>query len=206
MIPPVVDAAFLDAHPDAVIADVRWYLDGRDGFAGFLAGHLPGARWVDLDHQLSATGVPATEGRHPLPTPEAFAAAMSTLGIGDDTTVVAYDDAGGAIAGRMVVMLRMLGHDAALLDGGLRSWTEPPRDGALETGAGEPPPGAEFTAKPWPANRLADAETAGQAAAHGAMPVMDARSSERFAGHPAAVDTRHLRSRTAGRASAPAST
>ena len=186
MIPPVVDADFLADHPDAVLADVRWYLDGRDSLAAFRDGHLPGARWVDLGRQLSAADRPATEGRHPFPEPEAFAAAMRELGIGDDTVVVAYDDAGGAIAGRMAVMLRMLGNDAALLDGGLRTWTGP-----IETGLGAGPvaPGA-FTPRPWPADRLADADTTGRAAARGEMPVLDARSEERFDGQPAAVDTR----------------
>lgn len=205
MIPPVVDADFLADHPDAVLADVRWYLDGRDGLAAFRDGHLPGARWVDLDRQLSATGRPDTahpsiEGRHPLPEPAVFGEAMSELGIGDDTVVVAYDDAGGAIAGRMVVMLRMIGHDAALLDGGLRTWTDP-----IETGSTTPPtePG-KFTPRPWPAERLADADTTGNAAANGGMPVLDARSKERFDGDPAPVDTRS--GHVPGAVSAPAAT
>lgn len=183
MIAPVVDAEFLQQHPDAVVADVRWYLDGRDGFAAFRDGHLPGARWVDLDRQLSAPNLPATEGRHPLPAPEPFAAAMSTLGIGDDTVVVAYDDAGGAIAGRLVVMLRMLGHDAALLDGGLGAWLGP-----IETGPGTPPRSpARFTAIAWPAHRLADAATTADAATNGAV-VLDARSADRYAGDTVLVD------------------
>ena len=80
MIAPFVDADFVRAHPDAVLADVRWYLDGRDGRAAFEAGHIPGAVWVDLDHQLAAADRPATEGRHPLPSPDAFAESMSSLG------------------------------------------------------------------------------------------------------------------------------
>jgi 3-mercaptopyruvate sulfurtransferase SseA len=79
---------------------------------------------------------------------------MSRLGIGDDTTVVAYDDSGGGTAGRLVVMLRMLGRRAALLSGGLRAWT-----GAVETGPATTPTPAEFTATPWPADRVSRPRT-----------------------------------------------
>ena len=119
MIPPFVDAEFIAAHPQAVLADVRWYLDGRDGRAAYEASHITGALWVDLDQQLAADDQPATEGRHPFPTPGAFAAGMGSLGIGNNTVVIAYDDTGGLTAGRLVVMLRMLGCDAAVLVGGL---------------------------------------------------------------------------------------
>lgn len=187
MIEPVVDATFLDAHPEAVVADVRWYLDGRDGLAAFEAGHLPGALWVDLEGALAAHDRPATEGRHPFPTPEAFAAAMGALGIGDDSLVVAYDDAGGMTAGRLVTMLRMLGRDAAVLDGGLTVWTSEGR--SVVDGPALVPTPAVFTPRPWPTDRLADAdETLAQAAAGGA--VLDARAAERFTGEVALIDPR----------------
>ena len=187
MIEPVVDATFLDAHPEAVVADVRWYLDGRDGLAAFEAGHLPGALWVDLEGALAAHDRPATEGRHPFPTPEAFAAAMGALGIGDDSLVVAYDDAGGMTAGRLVTMLRMLGCDAAVLDGGLTVWTSEGR--SVVDGPAPVPTPAVFTPRPWPTDRLADAdETLAQATAGGA--VLDARAAERFTGEVALIDPR----------------
>ncbi|MEO5725076.1 MAG: sulfurtransferase [Ilumatobacteraceae bacterium] len=203
MIPPVVGAAVADelqaAKADMAIIDVRWYLDGRDGFAAFRDGHIPGARWADLDHQLSATGQPATEGRHPLPSPAAFAAAMVELGIGDQTTVLAYDDTGGIIAARLVVMLRMIGHSAALIDGGLHGWAGP-----IETGPGiqRPDRAAKFTPVAWPAERLADATTTETAAKTG-RPVIDARSIERFLGDAVVPDKRpgHI----PGARSAPAS-
>lgn len=183
VIPPVVDVDFLSAHPDAVVVDVRWYLDGRDGRAAYEAGHLPGAVWVDLDTQLSTHGAPTTEGRHPFPSPEHFAAAMSAIGVGNDSTVVAYDDTGGVTAGRLVVMLRMLGHDAAILDGGLTAWP-----GTIDTGWVEPTP-ATFTQRPWPADRLASADETGAAALAG-DPVLDARAPERFTGEVAQIDPR----------------
>ncbi|MEZ5274587.1 MAG: sulfurtransferase [Ilumatobacteraceae bacterium] len=183
MIEPVVSTP----PPDAVVVDVRWYLDGTDGRAAYQAGHLPGAVWADLDTQLAAHGRPATEGRHPFPTPEAFAAAMGSLGIGDDTAVVAYDDSGGLTAGRLVVMLRMIGHDAALLDGGLPAWTAAGRP--VETGPGRTPAPATFTPVPWPVTRLAGADDAlAHAAAGGA--VLDARAPERFTGEVTLVDPR----------------
>src|SRR3954470_16393014 len=108
--PPIVSIDELVEHPDAVIADVRWYLDGRSGRAAFEAGHLPGAVFVDLDRWLAAPGDPR-HGRHPLPDPEVFARGMSEAGIGDASTVVAYDDAGGVTAARLVWLLRATGHD-----------------------------------------------------------------------------------------------
>jgi len=185
--PPVVDATFLDEHPEVVLADVRWYLDGRDGRAAFEAGHLPGAVWVDLEGALSAHGLPATEGRHPLPSPQAFAAAMGGLGIGDDSVVVAYDDTGGLTAGRMVTMLRMLGRDAAILDGGLTVWAASGRP--VATGPSPAPSAKEFTATPWPVHRLASAEDAVALASAGGA-VLDARAPERFRGDVAMVDPR----------------
>jgi len=187
VIAPVVDAPFIAAHPEAVLADVRWYLDGRDGYAAFEAGHLPGARWVDLEGALAGHGLPPAEGRHPFPEPAAFAAAMGRLGVGDRTIVVAYDDTGGVTAGRLVTMLRMLGHDAAVLNGGLPVWAAEGNEVAY--GPAEPWEPATFTALPWPAERLASAdEAAAHAAAGGA--VIDARAHERFTGAQALIDPR----------------
>src|ERR1700742_3515071 len=128
---PIVSTQCLSAAgPDVVLVDVRWYPDGRDPHAEFAAGHLPGAALAALDEVCSDPGSDA-RGRHPLPAPEAFAARLSALGIGDGDIVVAYDDAGGVLAARLVWMLRALGHDAALLDAGLGPFPEtgdgPPR-------------------------------------------------------------------------------
>jgi thiosulfate/3-mercaptopyruvate sulfurtransferase len=176
----VVDRTWLDARRDRVIvADVRWYLDGRSGRAAYDAGHLPGAVFVDLDRWLAGHGDPA-QGRHPLPDPAVFAEGMSELGVADDATVVAYDDAGGVIAARLVWMLRVTGHDAALLDGGL-----PAYDGPLSTEpAGLGP--AAFTARPWPADRLAGMSDVTDPAST----VLDARDRDRYRGDKEPVDPR----------------
>lgn len=188
MFPPVVAADSLAEFGPAVIADVRWYLDGRDGRAAYEEGHIPGARWVDLERDLTRHDLPATAGRHPLPTPEAFASAMGALGVGDDTVVVAYDDSGGVTAGRLVVMLRMLGRPAALLDGGLIAWIAEGRP--VDVGPGPLPPTlAHFTAMPWPVSRLATADEAAHHAATGGV-VMDSRAHERFTGEHVLIDPR----------------
>lgn len=179
MIPPVVDVSWLAAHPDALVADARWYLDGRSGHDAYLAGHIPGAVFVDLDSSLAGPPSPAA-GRHPLPDPDRFAAAMGRSGIGERSTVVAYDDAGGTVAARLVWMLRSLGCDAALLDGGLAAW-----DGELERSPSVRPP-ARFATRPWPEAALADIDdVAGSAAV-----ILDAREPARFRGEHEPVDPR----------------
>lgn len=172
MIPPVVDLTWLREHPEAVIADVRWYLDGRSGLAAYESGHIPGAVFIDLDEALSAPGSPEA-GRHPLPDPEDFAAAMVDAGIGEESIVVGYDDAGGFSAGRLVWMLRSLGVDAALLDGGLAAW-----DGELSTEPVEPADAeVTFPIGTWGPELIATIDEA----ATGPV-VIDARSAARFRG------------------------
>jgi thiosulfate/3-mercaptopyruvate sulfurtransferase len=180
VIPPVVDVTWWQDHGDQVVlADVRWYLDGRSGLAAYSAGHLPGAVFVDLDRWLAADASPAA-GRHPLPHPSAFADGMAGLGISDDDVVVGYDDAGGVIAARLVWLLRATGHQAALLDGGLCGY-----DGPLEL-ADARRPRAVFNARPWPSYLLADIEDA----ADPANVVLDARDAERYRGELEPVDPR----------------
>lgn len=106
-----------------VICDCRWYLNAPErGRAEFLAGHIPGARFVDLDRDLADHDAQG-RGRHPLPDPTAFAARMGELGIGPDTTVVAYDDGSGVPASRLWWMLDALGHRSVrVLDGGMAAW------------------------------------------------------------------------------------
>lgn len=180
MIPPVVDIEWWAQRRERVVlADVRWYLDGRSGHEAYKEGHLPGAVFVDLHEQLSGEGSPQL-GRHPLPDPHAFAEGMAQLGIADEDTVVAYDDTGGLSAARLVWMLRVTGHGAALLDGGLAAY-----DGPLEQAAPAPVP-ATFTARPWPADHIADIDDA----ANQAHVVLDARARERYRGDHEPMDPR----------------
>lgn len=183
MIEPFVDADWLAVSGNAAtLADVRFYLDGRSGRSAYEQGHLPEAVYVELAEVLSEPGLAPRAGRHPLPSPERFAAGLGELGIGDGDTVVAYDDAGGVVAARLVWLLRCTGHEAALLDGGLRSWRGP-----LEHGATSRRPRAVFTARAWPSERLAGID---EVAAAGNAVLIDARDPERFGGGPDPVDPR----------------
>ena len=108
------------------VVDVRWVL-GQPG-AGRLkydAGHLPGAIFLDLDGDLAEVPGPGRPGRHPLPSPGAFAATLARVGIGSDDQVAVYDDVGGWVAARLWWMLDDLGHrgGVAVLDGGIQAWT-----------------------------------------------------------------------------------
>src|SRR3984885_9309284 len=105
------------------------------GHQAYLAAHIPGARYADLNRDLSAPVGPGT-GRHPLPAPDAFAAWLGAAGIGNGAQVVAYDDANGSIAARLWWMLRWVGHHAvAVLDGGFKAWTA--GGGALQAGSAD---------------------------------------------------------------------
>lgn len=141
MTSPFVDAASVGDDPRPVLLDARWWLDdpGR-ARREFEAGHLPGARFVSLDDHLTA---PEGPGRHPLPSPAEFAAAMANLGVGHTDRVVVYDDRGGAFAARAWWMLTALGVEARILDGGLDAWVAGGGELVSEPTAVEPAP-------PWP--------------------------------------------------------
>ncbi|MDG1877839.1 MAG: sulfurtransferase [Acidimicrobiales bacterium] len=179
---PVISAAWLAEHfADVVVVDCRWSLDDGPRREAYEEAHLPTAVFANLDVDLSAPPS-AVEGRHPLPAPEAFAAAMGRLGIGDDTRVVAYDDAGGVVAARLWWMLDALGRSAAVLDGGLAAW-----DGPIESGPVNAEP-ATFTPVPWPADRVISKSDLAASLDVGLV-VLDARAPDRFA-HGGLVDPR----------------
>ncbi|HET9894266.1 MAG TPA: sulfurtransferase [Streptosporangiaceae bacterium] len=114
-------AALLDSADPPVVLDVRWRLGGPPGIESYLGGHLPTARFVDLDTELS--GRPGAGGRHPLPEPAKFEAAMRTAGLNEGKLAVAYDDGDSTVAARLWWMLRYYGHArATVLDGGFRAW------------------------------------------------------------------------------------
>ena len=120
----LIDPATLEANLGQVkLVDCRAALgDASAGESQYLAGHIPGAVYANLDHDLSAPITSGT-GRHPLPTREVFATTLGKLGISDADQVVAYDDAGGAFAARLWWMMRWLGHDrVCVLDGGFSAW------------------------------------------------------------------------------------
>lgn len=173
--PPVVTANWLqEHHHEVAIADVRWYLDGRSGEAAYLSGHIPGAVWVDVDTVLSSAPDPVA-GRHPLPEASAFAGALGRLGFADDVPVIAYDDAGGAFAARLVWLLRIIGQPAAILSGGIAAWP-----GDQETTQPERVPTVRNVVK-WPADRFATADEV-EHARDAETIVIDARDFDRYTG------------------------
>ena len=92
------------------------------GYEQYRSGHIPGARYAHLNQDLSGSITPST-GRHPLPPLEEFARRLGAWGIDARSQVIAYDDAGGAIAARLWWMLHWVGHEAAaVLNGGLKAW------------------------------------------------------------------------------------
>ena len=167
--------------PDLRIADVRWWLaDRAKGRRDYEAGHIPGAVFVDLDADLAA---PPGPGRHPLPSPAAFAARMAELGFDDTTEIVAYDDAGGTIAARLWWMLDDLGHHRVrVLDGGIGAWTA--IGGALTADVPTPAPGRLTLADRW--SRTIDGDEL--AARLGGVGLIDARAPERYRGETEPVD------------------
>ncbi|GAA5232772.1 sulfurtransferase [Verticiella sediminum] len=112
-------------HLDVRVVDCSHDLtDPQAGTAEFLRGHVPGAVHAHLDQDLSGTPT-GRNGRHPLPSPQAFAAWLGRQGIGPDTQVVAYDRAGGMYAARLWWLLRWVGHERArVLDGGWQAWLQ----------------------------------------------------------------------------------
>ncbi|GAA3682473.1 sulfurtransferase [Arthrobacter ginkgonis] len=164
-----------------VLLDVRWALGDPHGRDKYLAGHLPGAVYADLDTELAASATPEA-GRHPLPEPEAFARAVRRWGVREGEAVVAYDAGGGLAAARAWWLLRHAGLEAYMLDGGLTAWTE----AGLPVEAGDVEP-AEGTADAgW--GHLPVAEIGDVATWPGTL--LDARAAERYRGETEPVDPR----------------
>ncbi|MGH7725698.1 MAG: sulfurtransferase [Candidatus Eiseniibacteriota bacterium] len=167
------------------IADVRWSLLEKDkGRNAYLEGHIPGAVFLDVDHDLAS---PRGEGpgRHPLPRAESFAASMSRAGIGADAHVVAYDFGDGSTAARLWWLLRYFGHErVSLLDGGFARWVLEGRP--LETEAPSYGPTA-FTAEPNPSMRVGAADVERLRIDPRAL-VLDSRMAERYEGKVELID------------------
>ena len=161
--------------------DCRWELGAPErGRELYLAGHVPGASFLDVDEDLADLAVTG-QGRHPLPSTERFAAAASRAGIGPGVHVVAYGSLGGAE--RLWWLLRHLGHDdCAVLVGGIEAW-----GGPLVAGAEEIAPAAFV-----PRLRFGDTISPEDLAARLADPALvlvDARPANRWRGEANLMDT-----------------
>lgn len=191
---PLISVAELaGALEEVTELDVRYRLGGPPGLQEHAAGHIPGAAYVDLDSALASA--PGNGGRHPLPSPEDFEAAMRAVGVRNDRPVVVYDDWEGRAAARAWWLLRYFGHlDVRVLDGGWGAWTTWRRDTTevtaaadtsrrrtAESGPVEALPG-DFVATPG-AMPVVDAEHVLDAAV-----LIDARAPERWRGDVEPVD------------------
>ncbi|MFJ2868189.1 sulfurtransferase [Kitasatospora sp. NPDC087314] len=192
---PLISAAGLaqalaSARPP-VLLDVRYRLvgaaqSGPTAVEEYRAGHLPGAHFVDLDRDLAAPpGAPGRGGRHPLPDPEEFGAAMRRLGVGADRPVVVYDGAASLAAARAWWLLRWAGHrDVRVLDGGYAAWLA----AGLPVSTEVPAP-AEGDFKPAP-GQLPVVDAEGTASWARSALLLDARAGERYRGESEPVDPR----------------
>lgn len=176
--------ALRTARPPIVL-DVRWKLGGPPGHPLYLEGHIPGAVFVDLEHDLAADGAPQ-EGRHPLPTPERFQATVRGWGVDDGDEVVVYDDDKGWAAARAWWMLTDAGVAARVLDGGLAAWRAAGL--GLEAGQVDAEQGA-VTLRPGQRTRLSADEAAALAAGADGI-LFDARAGERYRGEVEPIDPR----------------
>ncbi len=187
----------LQGSRDFAVIDCRFDLMNPEaGLRAYLAGHIPGARYADLNRDLSAPITP-TSGRHPLPAPEVFAKRLGELGVGNDTQVVAYDEANGSFAARLWWLLRWLGHPkVAVLNGGIKAWIA--AGGTLESGEAAPaaaqfspraqlPSRSDVSPRPDPSMVFTAADVA-TALRDPATLLVDARAAERYAGTVEPID------------------
>lgn len=183
MTSPLISVAELSSLLGRVVVlDVRYRLGGPSGPEEHAAGHISGAAYVDMDTELSSTpGDPVDErGRHPLPDPAVFVAAMRAAGVTNDEPVVVYDDWQGRAAGRAWWLLRDFDHaDVRVLDGGWSAWLA--AGGAVSTEASTTAPG-DFDGTPGRL-KVVDASDVRDVGV-----LIDARAPERYRGEVEPID------------------
>ena len=197
MTAPLITAAELQSQLEQGVAlqlcDCSFDLADTDaGRRAFQKAHLPGARYLHLDQDLSGAKTGAN-GRHPLPTPQAFAQRLAALGLRDDLPVVAYDSSGGMYAARLWWMLRWIGHDQVqVLDGGLAAWRA--LGAQPMAGNGQPPATGPLASdhRPFalraPQLRWVDHAALRAALGQADAQVVDARSPDRYRGENETLD------------------
>ncbi len=178
------------AHINLVVVDCRHDLGNPDfGRQAYAAGHLPQARFAHLDELLSGPKTDAAgrfHGRHPLPDRQQFVQAMRTLGINNDTQVVAYDAHGGMFAARLWWLLRWIGHgDVAVLDGGMAAWQAIGEGLSNNTPAAAVPGTIQDLS---PLVQTVDAQALLANLQTAALQVIDARAPDRFRGENETLD------------------
>ncbi len=175
-------------------------MDAQAGVAMFTEAHIPGAIYAHLDQHLSAAKVPVTGkpapgtsasgGRHPLPTREAFAAWLGSVGFDNTLQAVVYDRQGANYCGRLWWMLKWAGHgNVAVLDGGLQAWAA--AGGAVASGL-QPQTSPSNYALALELIDLTTIETVasrlGRSTGEGAQTLLDARGAPRYRGEVEPLD------------------
>jgi thiosulfate/3-mercaptopyruvate sulfurtransferase len=187
-IPMLVTPRELARHlddPHWVVFDTRHDLmDPAKGPAAYAAGHVPGAHFLHVDDDLAGTKT-GTNGRHPLPDIQQFAARMNERGVTPESQVVVYDDMGGNFAVRLWWMLRWLGHErVALLDGGYPKWVKEGHPVSTAT-----PQAARGAFVPRPRlGATVDAHFVERFREDPSVRLFDARAAERFKGLQEPID------------------
>jgi thiosulfate/3-mercaptopyruvate sulfurtransferase len=187
LVEPAALAEQLQGEPRPVLADVRWNLSGPPGRPEFEAGHVPGAQWVDLGLELSGSSGSSGSagGRHPLPTPVVFQAALRRIGLDDNSPVVVYDGATSLAAARMWWLLTDAGvPDVRVLNGGFAAWQAAGLP--VERGPATPAAPGTVTVRPGRRERVS-AEQVTRLVAAG-RPVVDVRAADRYAGRNEVID------------------
>jgi len=171
--------------PQWVICDCRHDLANHSaGYKAYRAGHIPGARFLHLDVDLSGPKTGLT-GRHPLPHPATFCLRLGALGISNNTQVVAYDETGGVYASRLWWMLRWVGHSkVAVLDGGWQAWNKAGLPVTVEQPEIKP---VTFNGKAQTQAAVDSAQLLANLQDRKAL-VVDARSSDRYRGENETLD------------------
>ena len=179
------DVLASQSDPSWVVVDCRYDLrDVSWGPAQYREGHIPGAVYANLSHDLAAPPS-GTNGRHPLPCVEEMEATFGRLGISNHTQVVAYDQDAGMYASRLWWMLRYLGHEsAAVLDGGWAKWI---REGRPVRAGEEHTPAGTFTGQRRKEHRVIVDQIAATLGDPSVL-LVDARAPERFEGRNETID------------------
>jgi thiosulfate/3-mercaptopyruvate sulfurtransferase len=173
----------INSGENVLLCDCRFDLVKPEaGRKAYEESHIPGAIYVDLDHDMSGPKT-GSNGRHPLPSPEAWAKTKTRLGISPNTLVVAYDKQGSVYASRLWWMLKATGHaNVRVLDGGLDAWNGPmgtiPRQPTPATQAIEPMPFVGLVLVDELVNNLQTQKNL----------VLDARTNDRFHGQNETLD------------------
>lgn len=170
---------------DCVTVDCRFdFSDPDKARSDWLAAHIPGAVYADMDKDLAAP-IEDHTGRHPLPNTGEFSKYLASIGWHTGKLLVAYDAGSGALAVRLWWLMRYLGKPAAVLDGGIEAWTK--AGYGLESG--EPEVRASPVEMLVPEDAMAlDTE---QLVIHlDEVTLLDARSEERFTGEREHLDSK----------------